>query len=133
MPGSHHNTGVAALVVMAPLARPGRRAAARPSRPDAARPGPLQHRPTVHHISGDHDAGYEWLATLDEDWRRALDVQATLWRSGRTRAVGFPDLLIAAVAEREHLTVLHYDSDSDHIAAITGQPTQWVTPRGTIP
>src|SRR6516225_5392345 len=47
----------------------------------------------------DRDAGYEWLATHDEDWRRALDVQADLWRSGQVRAVGFPDLLLAAVAE----------------------------------
>jgi predicted nucleic acid-binding protein len=84
-------------------------------------------------LRADRDIGYEWLATLDEDWRRAVDVQASLWRSGRIRAVGFPDLLIAAVAEREHVTVLHYDSDYDHIAAITGQPTQWVTPRGTVP
>ena len=84
-------------------------------------------------VRADRDIGYEWLATLDEDWRRALDVQAALWRSGRIRAVGFPDLLIAAVAEREHVTVLHYDSDYDHIAAITSQPMQWVIPRGTIP
>ena len=83
-------------------------------------------------VRADRDAGYEWLATHDEDWRRALDVQAALWRSGRIRAVGFPDLLIAAVAEREHVTVLHYDSDYAHIAAITGQPTQWVIPRGTV-
>ncbi|HEY4852345.1 MAG TPA: PIN domain nuclease [Streptosporangiaceae bacterium] len=84
-------------------------------------------------LRADRDTGYEWLATLDEDWRRALDVQAALWRSGCIRAVGFPDLLIAAVAGREHVTVLHYDSDYDHIAAITGQPMQWVIPRGTIP
>src|ERR1035438_7952704 len=80
-------------------------------------------------LRADRDTGYEWLATLDDDWQRALDVQAALWRSGRIRAVGFPDLLIAAVAEREHVTRLHYD----HIAAITGQPAQWVIPRGTIP
>src|SRR5215467_10685578 len=49
-------------------------------------------------LRADRDAGYEWLATHDEDWHRALDVQATLWRGGRVRAVGFPDLLIAAVA-----------------------------------
>jgi predicted nucleic acid-binding protein len=81
----------------------------------------------------DRDAGYEWLATRDEDWRRALDVQASLWRSGRMRAVGLPDLLIAAVAERERVTVVHYDSDYDIIAQVTGQPTQWVVPRGTVP
>jgi predicted nucleic acid-binding protein len=81
----------------------------------------------------DRDAGYEWLATHDEDWRRALEVQASLWRSGRMRAVGLPELLIAAVAEREHVTVMHYDGDYDFIAQVTGQPMQWVVPRGTVP
>jgi len=81
----------------------------------------------------DRDAGYEWLATHDEDWRRALDVQAALWRSGQVRAVGFPDLLVAAVAERERVTVLHYDVDYDLITHMTGQPTQWIVPRGTVP
>ncbi len=41
---------------------------------------------------------------------RALQVQAALWRGGQIRAVGFPDLLVAAVAERERVTVLHYDA-----------------------
>lgn len=84
-------------------------------------------------LRADRDAGYEWLATHDEDWRRALAVQAFLWRSGQVRAVGLPDLLIAAVAERERVTVLHYDGDYDFIAKITGQPTQWVVARGTVP
>jgi predicted nucleic acid-binding protein len=84
-------------------------------------------------VRADRDVGYEWLPTRDEDWRRALDVQTALWHSGRIRSVGFPDLLIAAVAERERVTVLHYDSDYDPISVITGQPTQWVVPRGTIP
>ena len=84
-------------------------------------------------VRADRDAGYEWLATLAEDWRRALDIQASLWRSGRMRAAGLPDLLIAAVAERERVTVLHYDSDYDLITQVTGQPTQWVVPRGTVP
>jgi predicted nucleic acid-binding protein len=81
-------------------------------------------------VRADRDAGYEWLSTHDEDWRRALDVQGMLWRRGRVRAVGFPDLLIAAVAERERVTVLHYDSDYDLIAEVTGQRMQWVVPRG---
>jgi predicted nucleic acid-binding protein len=84
-------------------------------------------------VRADRDEGYEWLATHDEDWRRALEVQAILWRAGRVRAVGFPDLLIAAVAEREQVTILHYDSDYDLIAEVTGQPTQWVVPPGTVP
>jgi predicted nucleic acid-binding protein len=84
-------------------------------------------------LRADRDAGYEWLATLDEDWRRALQVQAELWRSGQMRSVGLPDLLIAAVAEREHVTVLHYDADYDLVAQITSQPVRWVVPRGTVP
>jgi predicted nucleic acid-binding protein len=84
-------------------------------------------------VRADRDTGYEWLATHDEDWRRALDVQGALWRRGQIRAVGFPDLLVAAVAERERVTLLHYDGDYDLIAHITGQQAQWVVPRGTVP
>jgi len=84
-------------------------------------------------LRADRDSGYEWLATHDEDWRRVLEVQAMLWSGGQIRAVGFPDLMIAAVAERERVTVLHYDADYDLIAQVTGQLTQWVAPRGTIP
>jgi hypothetical protein len=84
-------------------------------------------------LRADRDTGYERLATHDEDWRRALNIQATLWRSGQVRAVGFPDLLVAAVAERERVTVLHYDADYDLIARVTGQPVQWIVTRGTVP
>jgi predicted nucleic acid-binding protein len=83
-------------------------------------------------LRADRDAGYERLATHDDDWRRALDVQGALRRGGRIRAVGLPDLLIAAVAERERVTVLHYDSDYELIAQVTGQPAQWVVPRDTV-
>lgn len=84
-------------------------------------------------LLADRDTGYEWLPTHDEDWRRALEVQALLWRTGHVRAVGFPDLLVAAVAERERVTLIHYDSDFDMINNITGQPTRWVVPRGSVP
>ena len=81
----------------------------------------------------DRDTGYEWLVIHDEDWRRALDVQAALWRSGRMRTAGFPGPLVAALAERERLTLLHYHGDYDLIAQVTSQPAQWVVPRGTVP
>jgi predicted nucleic acid-binding protein len=84
-------------------------------------------------VRADRQQGYEWLAIHDEDWHRALDVQAALWREGRVRAVGFPDLLVAAVAEREHVTLVHYDSDYDLVAEVTSQAMQWVVPRGTVP
>ena len=83
-------------------------------------------------LRADRDAGYEWLAIHDQDWRRALDVQGALWRGKQIRSVGLPDLLIAAVAERERVTVLHYDGDYDLIAQITSQPVRWVVPRGTV-
>jgi predicted nucleic acid-binding protein len=62
---------------------------------------------------------------------RARQVQRLLADDG-LRGRKIPDLLIAAVAEAASLTVLHYDSDFDHIAAVTGQPTEWVVPRGSI-
>jgi predicted nucleic acid-binding protein len=84
-------------------------------------------------VANDRSLGYEWLATEDVDWRRALSVQRELWNTGQMRTVPLPDLLIAAVAERNRVTVLHYDADFDRIAAVTEQPTQWVVPRGSVP
>jgi predicted nucleic acid-binding protein len=85
-----------------------------------------------HSVRGDRAVGYEWLATEVVDWRRALDVQGMLWEKGRMRSVPLPDLLIAAVAERNQVTVVHYDADYDSIAEITGQPTQWIVERGSV-
>jgi hypothetical protein len=83
-------------------------------------------------IAGAIDAAFEWLATEDMDFRRACEVSAQLASTGRHRAVGLADLVIAAVAERHRVTVLHYDADFDIVSEVTGQPTQWVVPRGTV-
>ncbi len=83
-------------------------------------------------VRDDRAVGYEWLTTEDIDWRRALDVQGRLWATGRMRSVPLPDLLIAAVAERNRVTIVHYDANYDTIASITGQPTQWVVERGSV-
>ena len=64
---------------------------------------------------------------------RALAVQAELASASEHRSVPLPDLLIAACAERAGLTVLHYDADYERIARLTGQPVQWVVPRGNVP
>jgi hypothetical protein len=62
---------------------------------------------------------------------RALEVQRMLAeRSQRGRTL--PDLIAAAAAEAEGLTVLHYDADFDRIAVVTGQPVEWVVPRGSV-
>lgn len=75
---------------------------------------------------------YERIAMAETDFVRAEDVMAELAKRGRHRAVSLPDLLIAATAERAGLTVLHYDADYDVIGEVTGQPMEWVAPKGTL-
>jgi len=64
-------------------------------------------------------------------FRRAIEVQAELAKGGRHR-LPIPDLIIAAAAEAAGIAVLHYDGDFDLIAEVTGQPMEWVVPRGTL-
>lgn len=63
---------------------------------------------------------------------RAREVQTSLVARGQHRSAGVADLLIAAIAEIEGLTVLHYDTDFDLIGEVTGQPMEWVVPRGSL-
>lgn len=66
------------------------------------------------------------------DFDRATQVMTELAKRGKHRVAGIADLLVAACAERSGLTLLHYDSDFDAIGAVTGQPTEWVVPRGSL-
>jgi predicted nucleic acid-binding protein len=76
-------------------------------------------------------AVFKLVETTADHVQRARQVQRLLAsRSQRGRKV--PDLLIAAAAEQDHLTLLHYDSDFDLIAKVTGQQCQWVVAAGTI-
>jgi predicted nucleic acid-binding protein len=72
------------------------------------------------------------LTMPDALWERAIEVQGHLARRGKHRAASIPDLLIAATAEHHGATVLHYDADFELIAAVTGQATRWVVPRGSV-
>lgn len=73
---------------------------------------------------------FELVETTSDHVRRARQVQRLLAaRHQRGRKV--PDLLIAAAAEAQDLSVLHYDSDFDRIAAVTGQACEWVVPAGS--
>ncbi len=75
-----------------------------------------------------------WLTVEPADWGEARRVFRELAGLGplHHRQVKIPDLIIAAVAARNGLTVVHYDSDFEIIASITGQPTRWAAPRGTV-
>lgn len=68
------------------------------------------------------------------EWRRALDVYEAVAHQGGVhhRRVKHADLLIAAAAESAGLRVVHYDADFDAIAAVTGQTTRWIAPRGSL-
>lgn len=68
------------------------------------------------------------------EWARARWVYRRLAAvsSGYQRSVGHPDLLIAVAAEAAGVTLLHYDSDYEAIAEITGQPMRWAAPRGSL-
>lgn len=71
------------------------------------------------------------VETTAEHLRRALQVQRLLAvKSQRGRKI--PDLLVAAAAEEAGYTVLHYDSDFDLIASVTGQASRWIVPRGSV-
>lgn len=74
---------------------------------------------------------FHMVETTANHLHRALQVQRLLAeRSQRGRKI--PDLLIAAAAEEVSLEVLHYDSDFDQIARITGQVCRWVVPSGSL-
>ena len=87
----------------------------------------------------DHDGLMDELLALpyfhiDVDVeRRALDAQRQLARIGHHRLPPV-DLLVAAVADRHDLAVLHYDGDYDLIAEKTDLSfdSEWLVPRGTL-
>jgi predicted nucleic acid-binding protein len=83
-------------------------------------------------IARSRRASLEWLPIEDVDIRRGLDVQSKLAERSQHR-LAWPDLITAAVAERQRVTVLHYDADFDRIAAVTGQATEWAVPKGSVP
>jgi predicted nucleic acid-binding protein len=65
--------------------------------------------------------------------QRALVAQAQLARTGHHR-VPPVDLIIAAVADREGIGILHYDADYDLLREKTDLrfESDWLVPRGTI-
>jgi predicted nucleic acid-binding protein len=76
--------------------------------------------------------GQRWLDVTAQAMDRALAVHRELAATSQHRNFALPDLIIAATAEQHGATVLHYDTDYDRIAAVTGQPTEWVAEKGTL-
>jgi predicted nucleic acid-binding protein len=70
---------------------------------------------------------FVWVPMYEGAYDRARDVQQTLTETGAHRSAGAIDLLVAATAERNHLTVLCDDHDYLTVARVTGQPVKLVT------
>jgi predicted nucleic acid-binding protein len=64
----------------------------------------------------------------DAAWR----IQAALAERSQHRGPSPVDVLIAAIAEVNGVTLLHYDRHFDAIARVTGQPMEWLARRGTL-
>ncbi|MFD8935294.1 PIN domain nuclease [Streptomyces sp. NPDC059578] len=71
---------------------------------------------------------FGWVPVDDRAYNRAWQVQELLTRRGQHRSAGAVDLVVAATAELQGLTLLHRDRDFDCIAAVTGQGLQWFGP-----
>lgn len=71
---------------------------------------------------------FGWVPVDDRAYDRAWRVQDTLTRRGEHRSAGAVDLVVAATAELQGLTLLHRDRDFECIAAVTGQALQWYGP-----
>ncbi|WP_073946002.1 PIN domain nuclease [Streptomyces kebangsaanensis] len=80
----------------------------------------------------DLDLLFGWAPLDDRALTRAWSVQQELTAKGSHRSAGAVDLLVAATAELQGLTVLHYDNDFETIASVTGQRTQWLAPPGSL-
>ncbi len=76
--------------------------------------------------------GHRWMDVSTAAMQRALDVHRQLAASSQHRHFRLPGLIIAATAEQYGATVLHYDADYDRIAAVTGQPVEWVAAKGSL-
>jgi predicted nucleic acid-binding protein len=70
---------------------------------------------------------FGWVSMHDGACERARDVQQMLTETGAHRSAGAVDLLIAATAERERLTILCDDHDYLTVATVTGQPVKLVS------
>jgi predicted nucleic acid-binding protein len=71
---------------------------------------------------------FGWVPVDDRAYDRAWQVQEVLTRSGQHRSAGPVDLVVAATAELQGLTLLHCDRVFECIAAVTGQALQWYGP-----
>ncbi len=92
-------------------------------------------RSTAEHAEGTHRlrTSFLYLSASPDTDQIIVDIRTALWRAGKGRAAGVIDVAIAAAAVHADATVLHYDSDFDHIADVYPRlMTQWIVQRGSV-
>ena len=70
---------------------------------------------------------FGWVPMAERAYDRAATVQQLLTETGKHRSAGPVDLLIAAIAEQQNLTVLCDDRDFETVASVTRQRVRLVT------
>ncbi len=88
--------------------------------------------PAAHRAMRQQRSAWPFVHMTQQTLDRSMAVQDALAERSQQRGAKIADLLIAAAAEAAGLVVLHYDHDFDLIAEITGQPTEWILPAGTV-
>lgn len=78
-----------------------------------------------------HLAELEFLQMTPAAEQQVVATLKALAVKGHHRGRPIPDVLLAAIAWTHGAVVLHYDHDFELIADVTGQPQEWVVPRGT--
>jgi len=89
--------------------------------------GPVDYR-TV----SDNLLGFRHFPVDERAERVATRTQAALAERSQHRGPTPIDLLIAAIAEVNGATLLHYDRHFETIARVTGQPMEWLARRGSL-
>jgi len=89
--------------------------------------GVLRDAGTYATVAAMRRAALTVLEMNEADTRRALEVQALLVERGEY-GTPWAALVVAAVAERCGMAVLHCDACYDVIASTTGQASEWATP-----
>jgi predicted nucleic acid-binding protein len=99
------------------------------SNPVALELGYAARNPDDYREVADRLQSFPSTATTDADHRRALEVQAALAARSRHRALS--RRCSGCRRRRSAWIVLHYDSNFELIARITGQPHAWIVRPGS--
>ncbi len=88
--------------------------------------------PSDYRTVSDNLLGFRHFPVDERAEQLATRTQAALAERSQHRGPTPIDLLIAAIAEVNGATLLHYDRHFDTIARVTGQPMEWLARRGSL-